>query len=93
MKTLIKVMLASIFISTGTLAEAAPQGVPYGTTDIIKDTNFKGGLIVHLGCGDGELTAALHLNERCLVHGLDSDPGAVAKARKHIRYIRSSIHF
>ena len=84
MKTLIKVMLASIFISTGTLAEAAPQGVPYWTTDIIKDTNFKGGLIVHLGCGDGELTAALHLNERCLVHGLDSDPGAVAKARKHI---------
>jgi outer membrane protein assembly factor BamB len=77
MKSLIKVMLAGILFSTGTLADSA--------TDIIKDTNFKGGLIVHLGCGDGELTAALHVNDRCLVHGLDTDPDAVARARKHIQ--------
>ena len=77
MKSLIKVMFAGIFISTGTLANSA--------TDLIKDTNFKGGLIVHLGCGDGELTAALHVSDRCLVHGLDTEPDAVAKARKHIQ--------
>jgi outer membrane protein assembly factor BamB len=77
MKSLIKVILAGMFISTATLADSA--------TDIVKDTNFKGGLIVHIGCGDGELTAALHVNDTCLVHGLDADPDAVAKARKHIQ--------
>jgi hypothetical protein len=53
MKSLVKVILAGIFISTGTLADSA--------MDIIKDTNFKGGLVVHLDCGNGELTAALHV--------------------------------
>ena len=52
---------------------------------ILDATNIKGGLIVHLGCGDGELTAALHVNDRYLVHGLDTDPDVVAKARKHIQ--------
>jgi outer membrane protein assembly factor BamB len=66
-----------MFISTATFADSV--------TDIVKDTNFKGGLIVHLGCGDGELTAALHVNDTCLVHGLDTDPDAVAKARKYIQ--------
>ena len=64
---------------------------------ILDATNIKGGLIVHLGCGDGlppaalikpafgGLTAALHVNDRYLVHGLDPDPDVVAKARKHIQ--------
>lgn len=77
MRLLIKAMLAGMFISTGTLADSAP--------DIIRDTNFKGGLIVHLGCGDGELTAALHVHDRCLVHGLDTDSDVVAEARRHIQ--------
>jgi len=77
MKSLIKVVLAGMCISTATLANSA--------TDIIKETDFKGGLIVHLGCGDGKLTAALHVNDTCLVHGLDSNPDAVAKARKYIQ--------
>jgi len=77
MKSLIKVMLAGVFISTVTLADSA--------TDIIKETDFKGGLIVHVGCGEGELTAALGAGDSCLVHGLDTDPDLVAKARKHIQ--------
>jgi len=52
---------------------------------ILDATDVKGGLIVHLGCGEGELTAALHANDRYLVHGLDTDPDVVAKARKHIQ--------
>jgi len=77
MKPLIKVILAGMFISTVTLADSA--------TDIIKDANFKGGLIVHIGCGDGKLTAALRASESCLVHGLDTDAQAVEAAREHIR--------
>ncbi|MFQ6097917.1 MAG: PQQ-binding-like beta-propeller repeat protein, partial [Armatimonadota bacterium] len=52
---------------------------------IIQTTGVKGGLVVHLGCGDGRLTAALHMNDRYVVHGLDSDAGNVEKARAHIR--------
>ncbi|NQT50848.1 class I SAM-dependent methyltransferase, partial [bacterium] len=52
---------------------------------ILKATGVKGGLIVHLGCGDGKLTAALRADARYLVHGLDRDPANVAKAREHIR--------
>ncbi|MHC4170593.1 MAG: hypothetical protein ACYSWQ_26950, partial [Planctomycetota bacterium] len=38
---------------------------------ILDDTAVKGGLIVHVGCGDGKLTAALRANDRYVVHGLD----------------------
>ncbi len=41
--------------------------------------------MVHLGCGDGKLTAALRANDSYLVHGLDTDAKNVQKAREHIR--------
>ena len=41
--------------------------------DILAATGVKGGLVVHLGCGDGKLAAALRANDRYLVHGLDRD--------------------
>ena len=40
---------------------------------ILDTTGIKGGLIAHIGCGDGELTAALHINDSYLIHGLDID--------------------
>ncbi len=43
------------------------------------------GLIAHVGCGEGTLTAALHVDDACLVHGIDRDPAKIAKAREHIR--------
>jgi len=52
---------------------------------IIADAGIQGGLIVHLGCGKGSLTAALRVNDRCLVHGLDRDPQKVAAARRNIQ--------
>jgi len=52
---------------------------------ILEATGVKGGLIVHIGCGDGELTAALRANDSYLVHGLDSDPENVAAAREHVQ--------
>ena len=53
--------------------------------DILKATGVKGGLVVHLGCGDGRLTAALHASDAYLVHGLDPEEANVRKARDHIR--------
>ncbi|MBT4819461.1 MAG: PQQ-binding-like beta-propeller repeat protein, partial [Lentisphaerae bacterium] len=52
---------------------------------VFKATGVTGGLVVHLGCGDGCLTAALKQDGISLVHGLEADREAVAKARVHIR--------
>ena len=51
---------------------------------IIEKSGVRGGLIVHLGCGDGMLTAALRVNERYLVQGLDGDSGKVERARETV---------
>jgi outer membrane protein assembly factor BamB len=53
--------------------------------DVIKASGVQGGLVVHLGCSDGKLTTALRAGENYLVHGLDTDPESVAKAREYIR--------
>ncbi len=52
---------------------------------ILDESGIRGGLVVHVGCGDGKLTAALHANDSYLVHGLDTDPEQVAAAREHVR--------
>ncbi len=52
---------------------------------ILEATGVRGGLVVHLGCGDGRLTAALRAGESYLVHGLDTDAATVAKARAYMR--------
>lgn len=43
------------------------------------------GLIAHVGCGDGALTAGLRVDEACLVHGIDRNPERIAAARERIR--------
>jgi outer membrane protein assembly factor BamB len=53
--------------------------------ELITGSGVAGGLIVHVGCGDGSLTASLRVDDRYLVYGLDDDPGLVEKARVRIR--------
>jgi len=48
-------------------------------------TGVKGGLIVHIGCGEGRLTAALRASDSYMVHGLDRSARNVEKAREYIR--------
>jgi outer membrane protein assembly factor BamB len=64
---------------------AAPSPEQQSVDQILAATGVKGGLVLHVGCGDGKLTAALRANDRYLVHGLDSDPENIATARKHIK--------
>ena len=52
---------------------------------ILKAAGVKGGLVVHLGCGDGKLTAALYAGDSYLVHGLNTDIEQAAEARENIR--------
>ncbi len=52
---------------------------------ILDATGVTGGLIIHVGCGDGQLTGALGADEAYLVHSLETDPADVEKARAHVR--------
>jgi len=53
--------------------------------DIYALAEVHGGLVIHIGCGDGRLTADLRVNESYLVHGLDTNKQDVLKAREYIR--------
>ena len=53
--------------------------------EILETTGVRGGLIVHIGCGEGKLTAALRASGRFIVHGLDTDAANVEAARRHIK--------
>jgi len=53
--------------------------------EILDAAGVQGGLVVHLGCGDGKLTATLRATESFVVHGLDTNADNVARARRHIR--------
>lgn len=46
--------------------------------------SIRGGIVVHLNCGDGKKTAEMAHNNNCLVHGLDSDAANITRAREHI---------
>ena len=56
-----------------------------GIAQNIAASGITGGLVVHVGCGDGEATARLRLNASFLVHGLDIDPGNIRVARRALR--------
>ncbi|UCE46885.1 MAG: PQQ-binding-like beta-propeller repeat protein, partial [Phycisphaerales bacterium] len=51
---------------------------------ILNRTGIQGGIVVHLGCGNGKLTAAL-ARDNITVHGLEADPAKVAEARDYIQ--------
>ncbi len=51
---------------------------------VLQASGVQGGLVVHLGCGDGRLTTALRAGEQYLVHGLDRSAASVQQARRHV---------
>ena len=52
--------------------------------DILKSAGVRGGLIVHVGCGDGKVTVGLRANDSYTVHGLDGDSNKIEVAREYI---------
>ncbi len=87
---------ASAFVLTLALAAALPcyQRTAAATgaeaAGLLKTAGVRGGLLVHLGCGSGKLTVKLAGLDSIHVHGLDTDPAAVAQARK--RLLESGLH-
>ena len=66
-------------------AETTRDAQPNAARTILDKSGVLGGLVVHVHCGDGKLTAALRANDSYLVHGLDTDAEQVAEAREFIR--------
>ena len=72
--------LAAIPLLAGTAAaNQSDAGTSAG--QILDATGVQGGIVVHLGCGDGKLTAALRVSDRYTIHGLERDPARVVEAR------------
>lgn len=90
-KTLPLVGFPSLFVGVvfwvlaAAAAISAPAGAEAEARHIASLAGFHGGLVVHVGCGDGKLTAALRLADNCVVHGLDADAKNVEAARAAIR--------
>ena len=77
MKRLAFVLVVTMMVAASAIAETGRE--------IIDASGIKGGVIVHLGCGDGNLTAELYANESYMVNGLDTQSVNITKARAYIR--------
>ena len=75
-------VLGASVLAAGAGGQRAPKAL---AGKILRQAGVSGGLCVHLGCGDGALTAELSGGGRLLVHGLDRDPASVGKARRLLR--------
>ncbi len=73
---------ALLFLAAASFAMAAPTD---DARQILDQSGVQGGLIVHLGCGDGALTAELRTDDRFTVFGLAETPENVANARQNLR--------
>jgi outer membrane protein assembly factor BamB/protein-L-isoaspartate O-methyltransferase len=51
---------------------------------ILAAAGVRGGIVAHLGCGDGRLTAALRAGNAFTIHALERNPALVQTAREHI---------
>ncbi len=84
---IVVLVVAASFLCCGCFAQsaAADASVAQKAQQLLEQSGVLGGLVVHLGCGDGQLTAALGSGESYLVHGLDMRPENVETARKHVQ--------
>ena len=84
---LLLVSFVTFFAPAGLSLPAVAVGAEpaQAAREVLSAAGVRGGLVVHLGCGDGRLTAALRAGEAYLVHGLARDPRQVEKARARVR--------
>ena len=79
---------AAVVLLLGGMTGRASTGEASGqesARQVLEATGVRGGLVVHLGCGDGRLTAALRQGDAYLVHGLDRGAENVETARRHVQ--------
>lgn len=74
-------IIFSFAILAGTVAAVADDRA----ARILESTGVRGGLVVHVGCDDPELLCKLRANDSYMIHGLDTDPSRVERAREYIK--------
>jgi len=75
-----------VFLAGLTLVAALARGGPAQLArQLLATAGVKGGFVVHVGCGDGRLTAALRASPAFVVQGLETDAARVQAARRNIR--------
>lgn len=82
-------ILVAAVCSGGTCTSKADKTSPDPSAqqlaqELLAASGVKGGLVVHLGCSDGRLTAALRTGDSYVVQGLDTDGAKVESVREHI---------
>jgi outer membrane protein assembly factor BamB len=77
MRKLIAALVATILLSGHATVESSEA--------IVRASGVKGGLVVKIGCGDADELADLRINDRFLVHILDTDAAKVAAARAALK--------
>lgn len=78
----VAVLLALGMSSAARAAAGGPEQAL--ARQILDATGIQGGLVVHLGCGDGRLTAALRAGGGYVVQGLDTSAANVERAREYL---------
>ncbi|MEF8788425.1 MAG: PQQ-binding-like beta-propeller repeat protein, partial [Planctomycetota bacterium] len=73
---------AFILASSAALPAEGGSGARSRAQKILQQAGARGGLVVHVGCSDGRLTAALRANDSYVVQGLDKDADDVQKTRE-----------
>ena len=80
------VILIGILLCSSTVLGAEVNSA----RQLVLDSGIKGGLIVHVGTADAGEIAALRLNDRFLVQGLQRDPVRVSQTRQDLQQMGMS---
>jgi len=80
-----KLTYSLLVLGTVSVVMAQPDDYRQKAEQILEATDTKGGLIIHISCGDGKLTAALYANESYLVHGLQTNGDKLRQAREYVQ--------
>lgn len=88
----IQVVLAMALVTTLSVtslsAERDVDTIQNTARKILNDTGVQGGLVVHIGCGDGKLAAALGTGDKYSVQGLGADDENIRKMILMLHYRR-----
>jgi len=77
--------LAVVLTAATSGADGISPAADRQAREILEAAGVAGGVVVHVGCGDGTLTAALHAGDGFLVQGLAQDAEEVEAARRTIQ--------
>ena len=77
-------IVSSVLFCLAWTRSACPAAAAPSPGELVRASGVQGGLVVHVGSGDGARTAAFRADEKYLVHGLATDPRRVRQARTEI---------